>query len=266
MLKNHQMKKLVLLLLIVLFAVNANAQRWKLKRYRLYIGVASANYFGDIGGAATESNWFGIKDLDFNMSRPAYHIGVLYKIDKFIDVKINFNYGTLSGTDERSKLENRGLEFRSTILEPSLQVNYIFYSSDKGGGSGRIFSRKGMLNNYSKINYYVFGGFGAAWATPHISEELMQERQSTVGMNEFNTNNNVTLVTPLGLGAFFILNSSWEIGLELGGRITLTDYVDGFSSKWSNSKDIYYLTSLTAIYRIKTKRNGWPQFEFFRQY
>lgn len=246
----------------------ADAQRWKLLRYRLHFGVSSANYFGDIGGAMTESNLLGIKDVDLNHIGLNFHAGGAYKITKFIDVKANLNYGRFSGSDKHSKNENRGLSFKSTVFEPSVQVNYYYYSTGERS-SGRIFSRRGMLNNYAKTNLYFFAGLGGAFYSPKIEEDLVQERQHNLqnkpdAVNEFNLSPGATLVVPLGLGAVYNISSSWEFGLEIGARLTLTDYIDGFSSYYSDDiNDIYYLTTFSAIYRIKTKRNGWPQFDFF---
>jgi hypothetical protein len=254
--------KRISIILLVLLAIGSEgySQRWRLHRYRLFFGVSSSNYFGDMGGAISESNWFGIKDLDINMSRPVFHVGALYKLTDIIDVKLNFNYGYISGSDANSKLEKRNFSFKSYIFEPSVQGMYTFYSSSAGGGSGRIFSRRGMLNNYSKINLYVFGGMGMVMFNPEVPQtQKVIERAS-----EFSLGKKITLVAPVGVGAYYILNSKWEVGFEVGGRFALTDYLDGFSSRWSKGvNDVYYLTQISAIYRIKTARNGWPEFKLF---
>lgn len=266
---NSFMKRFIFTLLIIFLAYSAaDAQRWKLLRYRLHFGVSSANYFGDIGGAMTESNLLGVKDIDLNQIGLNFHVGGVYKITESIDVKANFNFGRISGSDYHSKNENRGLSFKSTVIEPSLQVNYYYYSSGQRS-TGNIFSSRGMLNNYSKTNLYLFAGLGGAFYSPKIEEDLVQERRLNMenkpeSVNEFNLSTGSTLVVPLGLGAVYNVSSSWEVGLEIGARLTLTDYFDGFSSYYSDGvNDIYYLTTFSAIYRIKTKRNGWPRFDFF---
>ncbi len=245
---------------LVLFLIgvqDADAQRWKLKRYRLYFGAGSANYFGDIGGAATPSNMMGLKDIQFQYTRPVIHVGALYKVMQALDVKYSINYGTMTGSDVGSKNDKRNLSFASSFFETSLQINYSFLriGGSKGGG---IFSRRGMLNDYSALNIYGFVGAGLLYFNPNTTA-LNPKTLSKIG--EFT---NTTLVAPAGLGVYYVLSSSLEIGLEVGGRFTLSDYLDGYTSKFSKSYDIYYLTMLNAIYRIKTDRRGRPIFKFSR--
>jgi len=54
------------------------------------------------------------------------------------------------------------------------------------------------------------------------------------------------------------LTPDWNIGFELGGRFTLTDYLDAFTSQWSKANDFYYFATFHIIYKLDTSRKGWP--------
>jgi len=75
-----------------------------------------------------------------------------------------------------------------------------------------------------------------------------------------------TTVIPVGVGANFLFSSEYEFGVELGGRYTFSDYLDGYSSKYSKANDVYYLLTFTFVYRIPTRMNGMPRFLSKRRY
>ncbi len=254
------MRKIILLIgLLTVIASHIDAQRWKLKRYRIIAGAGSSNYFGDIGGAADENNWFGIKDIELEYTKPMYHIGFLYKYTEKWDFKIGFNYAQLMGNDEGSLNEKRGLSFKTTVLEPNIQANYIFYSQGRSGPRN-IFNKRGMLNRYSKINLYGFVSLGCAFFKPSVSPQSVIDRRR----DEFSLENQFSIVAPLGIGFFYIHNSYLEFGIEIGPRIALSDYIDGFQSNWSKFYDVYYLTMFSVRYRVETSRQGFPV--FFNKY
>ncbi|MCK5171433.1 MAG: hypothetical protein KAQ75_16255, partial [Bacteroidales bacterium] len=73
--------------------------------------------------------------------------------------------------------------------------------------------------------------------------------------SRFVDNKNLALVIPVGLGLKYPLTSTTQIGLELGGRYTTTDYIDGFSPYPSSEhRDIYYFTVINVSTKIKRKR------------
>jgi len=192
-----------ILLAVFLTISGLSGQKWKLRRYEAVFGIGSANYFGDIGGSPTESNWFGIKDIQLFQTRPSFYIGARYKFRHNLAVKANFTFGFLSGTDKgtyhQTGPNDRNWAFTSKIIEPSAQVEYSILSEEYRYRSTALFNRKGMLNNYSKINVYLFGGIGAVkcWATPN--EEL---ENSLVYETEYPS---VGLVFPLGVGLKYVI-------------------------------------------------------------
>ena len=249
-----------LFLIFVLVATAGYGQRWKLKRYELTVGMGVANYYGDVGGSMSDNNWLGIKDLEIENSRPAYSLRMLYWYRENLAAKMNFTYAQLQGTDLHSKLENRDMSFRTSIFETSFQVNYRFYKSERTYRSGTIFNRRGMLNNFSTFQSYAFTSLGATFFNvKDIPDHILLNRPHDVNLDK-----RVTLIAPVGIGLVYVLNANWQLGFELGGRFTLTNYLDGFATQWSTANDVYSLALLQITYRIKTKRNGYPDFSVFR--
>ena len=116
-----------------------------------------------------------------------------------------------------------------------------------------MFNRRGMLNNYSTISAYVFGGIGLTkyWTT------LEREPRLT---DTYDDRNKFIPSFPLGVGLKYIISDKWMIGYEIGGRYTLSDYLDGFKPRASKHNDIYWISALNINYRIKTSRRGLPLF------
>ena len=247
----------ILIWMLLLPGLNSSAQKWKLRRYEAIIGVGSVNYFGDIGGSVTESNWFGIKDIQLVQARPSVYAGIRYKIRQNIAVKTNFTLGYMSGSDKGTYHEtgpnDRNFAFTTVLFEPSAQLEYSIISEEQKFRSSALFNKRGMVNNYARINVYVFGGIGAVKSWPSPNDEL---KNSPVYEPEYPT---AGLVFPLGVGLKYVINSRWSMGAELGGRLTTIDYLDAYGNpNFSKHNDIYYFSVVHAIYRIKTSRKGYP--------
>jgi hypothetical protein len=68
-------------------------------------------------------------------------------------------------------------------------------------------------------------------------------------------------VIPVGVGATLIYSPNFNFGLELSGRYSFTDYLDGYSNiQYSRSNDVYYFLNFTITYKMKTGANGLPSF------
>jgi len=248
---------IILSLPLLILATGGSAQKWKLKRYEAIVGVGTAHYFGDIGGSAGESNLFGIKDIEIKGTRPSVYFGIRYKIRPNIAVKTNFIYGFLAGSDENSLYTDRGYSFTGKIFEPSVQFEYSFISEEQRHRSSAMFNRRGMMNNYSKINLYIFAGVGGGFVNTEQTG-IYPDRTNYYEQIDFVEDKTMGLVFPVGLGGKFVLSGTWSVGAELGGRFTTTDYLDGFTTIWSNHNDVYYFLTIQAIYRIRTSRQGYP--------
>ena len=70
-----------------------------------------------------------------------------------------------------------------------------------------------------------------------------------------------TAVIPVGIGSTLIYSPNFNFGVELAGRYSFSDYLDGYSiHNIPRSNDVYYFLNFTITYKLKTGANGWPSF------
>ena len=246
---------------MIFISVSGFAQKWKLTRYEAIIGIGTANLFGDIGGYPNASNWYGIKDINFLRTRPSIYCGARYKIKQDQSVKFNLVLAWFNGKDNPSvNYQNtRKYSFNTFVLEQSLQYEYSFIKEDQRHFSFALFNRRGMINNYSKLNLYGFAGLGGLLYIPSFKGTLNEPAKESV-----KTSIGYTMVLPIGLGIKIIYSNKYSFGFEFGGRYILSDYVDGLSTQYSHHNDVYYFGVFNLVYRIKTSIKGYPI--LFNQY
>jgi len=261
-LKDLEMNKRQLICILLIFGfipVSSYAQRWKQRRYEANFSIGTSHFYGDIGGTADVKNAGGFKDIQLQYTRPSFAFGARYKLSGDMALKMNLIYGFVAGNDVNSRNDGRKYSFTSTIFEPSLQFEYYLIPESRPIGSVALFNRRGMVNNYSKIYVYLFGGVGGVFGNPKLL---------------FNEGNEVTLDSiskigfafPVGAGLKYTIDSKWSLGVELGRRFTTTDNIDGYTSQWSKHNDLYDFGMLTAIYKIQTDRRGRPVFRGSTRY
>jgi len=93
---------------------------------------------------------------------------------------------------------------------------------------------RGMSQFHPSISAYAFLGLGGAFFKVTEKEDLQNVDLEYTP---------VALVIPVGIGLKFGLNTSWSIGFDMGGRFTTSDYIDGYTSEYSESKDAIYFRS-----------------------
>lgn len=247
------------LLILVMIPISSSAQKWKLRRYEACFSIGTSNFYGDIGGSADVNNAWGFKDIQLQYSRPSLGFGGRYKLSGDMALKMNLIYGFVAGNDVNSRNDGRQYSFTSTIFEPSLQFEYYIIPESRALNSAALFNRRGMVNNYSKIYLYVFGGVGGVFSNP----KLKDKNGTNITSNNFSK---FGVAFPLGIGFKYTIDSQWSLGFEFGRRITTTDYIDGYSSQFSKHHDIYDFGMVNAVYKIQTDRRGFPILGKARKY
>ena len=248
-------KRIIPYIILILFCIphSVEAQKWKLRRYEGLFGVGICNYFGDIGGSGSSENLFGLKDLSIKSTRPSFYLGARYKIRPNIAVKMNLMYGFISGDDAGGKNNDRGFKFTSSMFEPSFQAEYSLISEEQRKRSSALFNKKGMMNNYSQINLYLYAGIGGVFFNPFNVNQAMLDSP-----NYDPDHSRMGIVFPAGMGIKYVVSQKWSVGAEFGVRWTTTDFLDAYTSAWSKANDLYYFGHVHGIYRIKTSRTGYP--------
>jgi hypothetical protein len=263
-----------LLLILLCVSLSANAQSWKLMRYEVMGGIGTANMFGDIAGSP-EANLLGLKDLFILQSRPSFTTAVRFKINHRFSARLNLIYGitTVKGknsnvTEEIDNLRST-LTARSNIIEFSPQLEYYFLREERKAKSAAIFNRRGMVNNYATFSAYAFSGVGGVFYKSKLIDEA--GNFTSLFPNHIHTSPGLTVVIPAGVGVKYIISGRYVIGFEIGGRYAFSDKLDTYMTpagelnpeSYPNGKtanDVYYFTSVNLSYKIRTARNGLPEF------
>ncbi|NOQ24825.1 MAG: hypothetical protein GQ564_05630 [Bacteroidales bacterium] len=241
--------KYILLFCFLLVSSFVFSQNWKLSRYAYTYGIGISNYFGDIGGAS-EADASGFSDLDVAYSRPLLAVGYHYKMKERIAVKGNLTFANMHGSDANSFNELRNYSFTTNIYQLSGHVEYHITKEAQMVSYNRM-SMRGKVNKFNtSINLYVFTGIGGAYYKVTAQDNLINEPR-------FTDDKHLTFVIPVGIGLKYPLTSSTYIGLEIGGHVTTTDFIDGLNSKSDANEynDVYYFTVINVSTKIKrTKR------------
>jgi len=238
---------------LLLSTTFVNAQSWRINRYEGTFGLGTTNFFGDIGGTEDFNNAAGFKDIQLRFTRPSFAFGARYKLNGTMAVKLNLILAFTAANDDDARNEKRNFAFSSTIFESSFQFEY-YIISEKTRISSALFNRRGMINNFSEINAYLFVGLGSVLFDPKPKENFKLYFEDNFS--------NLGLVFPVGFGLKYPIDSNWSFGFEFGRRFTTTDYIDGYDGHLkgyiSEHKDIYYFGVVNAIYKIRANRKGLP--------
>jgi hypothetical protein len=245
-------KILIFFAALFFYSSPGNSQLWKLRRYEVTGGIGMTQFFGDIGGFSKEGNLLGLKDFSFKQTR--FNLGACfrYRIRNNLAVRANFTFGSFHSTDTWGSNENRGFESTSLFFEPALLGEYYFI---KNSGENSYLLMKGVSASFQSVfsmfDFYVFSGLGG----------LSYKVKPNTVLNPIVTKTNGFIpVIPLGFGATLIYSSYFNFGVELGGRYCFSDNIDGYTSMYSHSKDVYYFLNFNFTYKIKTAKKGLPSF------
>ena len=217
------MNRRIIFILLLVLPSSIFAQKWKLTRYEASAGIGWANYFGDIGGSADKSNWFGLKDYSITGTRPSFLADARYKILQNVAIKLHLGFNWLSGNDQGSKNTDRGYSFNTFAFEHTIQGEYAFLAEERRSNSFAMFNRQGMLNNYSRVSMYAFGGFGGLAYKPLFKGTIKPK------FDVKNSDFSYALVFPLGIGAKYIIDNTSALNFEFGGRYVLEDNFECFA-------------------------------------
>jgi hypothetical protein len=165
---------------------------------------------------------------------------------------VSLTYALFHATDERGSNENRGYDAITSVFEPAIIGEYYFIKNMAENSYLFVKGKERFIFELLKsLDFYVFAGVGGAAYTVKGNDALIEKGMETGGF---------TAVIPAGLGATLIFSPNINFGVEVGGRYTFSDYLDGYTSQYSKAKDVYYFLNFTVTYKLKTGPNGLPSF------
>jgi hypothetical protein len=249
---------LVLLFLPFLYAIGlqADAQRWNARRLEASAGLGTSFFFGDVGGFSQGENALGLKDLTWLQTRASGNLSLRFRLIEEANIRLSLSGANLRATDRRGDNINRGYNARTIIFEPALLGEFYFIKNS--AENSYLFSRgrgSAMRNFLSSLDFYTFTGFGMAICNVQADESFYDKPEFS------RTGSIIAPVIPVGLGATMIYSPDFNFGLELGGRYSFSDYIDGYSNpQFSKARDVYYFLNFTFTYKMSTAQNGVPVF------
>lgn len=119
-------RSFVIILLFCLVSQISDAQLWKQRQYEVALGAGPALFFGDIGGFSKDEDILGLKDITFLQTRFDVNLNLKYRIIENVNLRLSLAYGMLHATDDRGSNESRGLEAKTTVIEPAVLGEYYF--------------------------------------------------------------------------------------------------------------------------------------------
>jgi hypothetical protein len=227
---------------LVLLTLSASSQPKRSKKYRYEFigGIGPSGFLGDLGGSYGKGNHF-VKDYNLFSSRYCLDGGIRYKTNSKFAVKGMLSLAMVSGNDALSKdkiRQNRNLNFRSPIIELSVQAEYYFISEV----AKNLYSISGLNSRKKrrKLSTYIFAGIGTFYYNPKeqldgtwysVRKYHLEGQGLPGGPKQFS---NFNIAIPGGIGFKNQLDKRWSVGFEFGLRKTFTDYIDGVSTNYYN--------------------------------
>jgi len=171
--------------------------------------------------------------IDFKELHPAGGAVIRYNVNQWFTVKSDFYYGSVSGNDANSRLEERrirNLSFKSTMLDIGVQseINILGYKS----GHPSYRSSPYILFGLSLFRFNPKAQMNGTW---YLLQQLCTEGQGTTKYNDRKKYALTQICIPLGAGYKYAINRYWNVGFELGVRTTFTDYIDDVSKTYVES-------------------------------
>lgn len=233
------MKRLFTLVAVLIILLPLKAQRYRaLVQFEFRAGIGMSNSLSELGGANRIGTHF-YRDYEITMTRPAANIGVRYYLpDSRWAGSFNISYARVAGRDNLTRdpyRENRNLNFRSPIVEFSVQGEYYFRKAQAGS---RYSIREVVGTKTTSMDWYLFAGIGGFWFNPkgqYNGNWYALQPLSTEGQGVIATRKKYSRFTgciPMGIGGKYHINNNISIGFEMGFRYTFTDYLDDVSTSY----------------------------------
>ena len=238
--------------LLLLSSLDSYSQRWRLRRYEADVYVGAVFFHGDIGLAHKPFL------NNFNGMRPSFGFKPSFRLTQDFTVSLDLAYLMYGGKDDPEDTHVQ-VSFNSHAFQHVARIEYYLIGESRTFVSGAVYNRKGMVNNYNKLYQYFFAGVGGVLSKATV--KYLDTGEEAIGLDGYNNNRVYSAVFPLGAGLKWSLDPRWSIGVEAGYQFVLSDYLDGYSSKFSKYNDSYFLASVKAIYKIRNDRSGRPIFK-----
>ena len=173
------------------------------------------------------SNYYGetqTKKLTFDQSNPVIAIGATIDLTNKFLLRSDLSFTKLQGDDKRGIYPNRNLNFKTSIREATLLLEYNLFD---------LYEKK--------ITPYFFTGVGLfnfnSYTTDSLNRKVFLKGLSTEGQGfpeypDRKVYKNTQLNIPIGGGLKYAISEDVQFGFEYGLRVLFTDYIDDVSKSF----------------------------------
>ncbi|MEO1513775.1 MAG: DUF6089 family protein [Bacteroidota bacterium] len=193
-----------------------------------------SNYAGDLTPEGVENEEFKL----------AYGILARYNHGHHLSFRFGVSKATISGSDVHTEVginrRERNLSFQSDIYEVAMMAEFNLFGYN-------------VLENISQFTPYAFVGIAGFYHNPQAYidnrwydlQPLGTEGQGMEGYPD--KYKKFQFGIPMGLGFKASLSEYVNIGFEIGGRKTFTDYLDDVSTVYPNLQQLGEQGDLIAV-------------------
>lgn len=227
------MKKVIVTILILVFAVEMQAQK---REVGLFFG--GANGITDVG----RTDYINPFPRQVNNSAPSFPltIGFVYRhnLNPQQGLRFNLTYAHLLGNDRLAAEDyrfNRGAKYTNNIFEASLVYEYNFFpinSEQERAHSPYIFAGLGAFA-YNHPKYTVSHSYTTEGVAPTSATDFV----TTISKEN---EKNFAVAIPFGAGYKYKFNYKWVVSAEIGVRAT---FIDGLDMANAQAEDFSYNTA-----------------------
>lgn len=195
------------------------------------LGIGTANYYGDMGGLGTPFK------STFGMMRWSVAGNYTRHFTPRLAARASFTYARIAGDDFKMNEKDptnlrfpRNLSFRNDLKEFAL-IGIFKLTPDN-----RSYDRRPQFGSY------LFAGIAAVAHNPKAKDAesgdwVKLQALGTEGQGRPNYAKPYSLIQmaiPIGFGLRYKINDRFDIGAELGFRVTFTDYLDDVAGNYAD--------------------------------
>lgn len=248
--------KHIFIFLLIVFSMNAQAQRWNQRKYEFYYGLGIANFMGDIG-APSDANkliWMNIP----NTISVNGNVGLRYNFKERNFVRAGLYLGQMRVKDvpDNPDFYYRGYEMSSLFTELSAKYEFLIVQEKKRRTVYRQLGESPLKN--LSLPTYIFVGLGANFNFGKLTkpDNLAIKTDNFV---------NIAPVIPIGIGSKLRINRTTYFGVEAGIRIAFSDGIDGAkgseNDQFGEWYDQYQFLTFNLIHKLRSNKKGLPKFK-----
>lgn len=182
--------------------------------------VGTSHYFGDL------NNLYGIHEPGI-----AFGFTSRYNFDTRVSARLQLNYHRIAGNDIHSRNAfdlRRNLNFRSDVFEIAPCFEFNFFPLIHG-------SKEHFASPYL---YAGFSIFHYAPKTDYQGETYSLRELGTEGQLPGQEYNEIGSAWLLGGGVKIDIGPAWSLNIDLGYRMTRTDYLDDVSTYYPDYTEL----------------------------